>query len=193
MAKEGITFGDLDGSDVRVGIIKTRWNDEVVGKLSEGVKEALKTCKVEESNVFETEVPGAFELPLAARFLALSQTVDAIVCLGCLVKGDTMHFEYIADATAKGIMDVGIMTSTPVIFGVLTCLDENQAMSRATGDNNHGVGWGMTAVEMALLRMSATGTMKRGQGSQEIGFSKIIGGTAEKKSGTKVKKPSIGF
>ncbi|CAM9343206.1 unnamed protein product [Choristocarpus tenellus] len=101
-----------------------------------------------------------------------------------------MHFEYIADATAKGLMDVGIMTSTPVIFGVLTCLDEKQAVARSKGDNNHGFGWGLTAVEMALLRLSATGMMKPKTGS--VGF----GGEFDadvKRQGTTINKPKIGF
>ena len=78
----------MDGSDVRIGIIRTRWNDEHVTNLVEGCKKALKECGVEDSNVFETSVPGSFELPLAARFLALSGTVDAIVATGVLIKGE---------------------------------------------------------------------------------------------------------
>uniref|UniRef100_A0A6U1PVR1 6,7-dimethyl-8-ribityllumazine synthase n=1 Tax=Fibrocapsa japonica TaxID=94617 RepID=A0A6U1PVR1_9STRA len=156
MNKE-VSFGELDGSKVRIGIIKTRWNEQIMDGLSEGVQKSLNDCGVEEKNIFETEVPGSFELPLAARFLAMSNRVDAIICLGCLIKGDTMHFEYIADAVAKGIMNVGISTSVPVVFGVLTCLDEAQAVKRSTGENNHGLSWGLTAVEMALLRRSAMG------------------------------------
>jgi 6,7-dimethyl-8-ribityllumazine synthase len=78
----------LDGSDVRVGIIRTRWNDEHVSNLVKGCKSALKDCKVKDENIFETSVPGSYELPLAARFLALSGTVDAIVCAGVLIKGE---------------------------------------------------------------------------------------------------------
>ena len=78
----------MDGSDVRVGIIRTRWNDADVTALVKSCRKALKECNVEEANIFETEVPGAFELPLAARFLALSGTVDAIVCAGVLIKGE---------------------------------------------------------------------------------------------------------
>lgn len=172
VAAEGASFGELDGTNVRVGIISTRWNKEIVTRLTDGVKEALKGCNVTDSNIFETQVPGAFELPLAARFLALSQTVDAVVCVGCLIKGETMHFEYIADATCNGLMDVSLLTSTPVILGVLTCLDEEQATKRSTGDNSHGIDWGKTAVEMALLRMSATGMGK--SSSAALGFGKSL-------------------
>jgi 6,7-dimethyl-8-ribityllumazine synthase len=143
-----------------------------VNSLVQGIREALTTCQVSEENIFETSVPGCFELPLAARFLALSGTVDAIVTTGVLIKGETMHFEYIADAVSKGIMNVGIQTNVPVIFGVLTCLNEEQVKARATvGKNNHGVDWGKTAVEMALLRTEALGgKSKAGDQLKDVGF-----------------------
>jgi 6,7-dimethyl-8-ribityllumazine synthase len=155
-----VSFGELDGSEVRVGIIRTRWNDEHVTNLVDGAKKALVECNVKEENIFETEVPGSFELPLAAKFLALSGTVDAVICAGVLIKGDTMHFEYICDAVSKGIMNVGMQTNLPVVFGVLTCLNEEQVIKRSSGDSNHGYDWGKTAVEMALLRAEAMGASK---------------------------------
>jgi 6,7-dimethyl-8-ribityllumazine synthase len=129
---------------MRIGIIRTRWNQEHVSNLVGGVRKALQECKVPDDNIFETTVPGSFELPLAARFLALSGTVDAIVCAGVLIKGDTMHFEYIADAVSKGIMNIGIQTNVPIVFGVLTCLNEDQVRARSSGDSNHGYDWGKT-------------------------------------------------
>jgi len=153
-------FGQLDGSSTRIGIISTRWNPTAVGNLVAGTKQALKACNVPETNIFSTEVPGCYELPYAARLLALSGTVDAIICVGVLVKGETKHFEYIADATSHGIMQVGLQTNVPVTFGVLTCMDDEQVTKRTTGDGNHGIGWGMTAVEMALLRSAALGKSK---------------------------------
>ena len=173
---------------MKIGIIRTRWNDEHVTNLVDGVKKGLKDCKVSETNIFETSVPGAFELPLAARFLALSGTVDAIVTVGVLIKGETMHFEYISDAVAKGLMNVGMTTSTPVVLGVLTCLNEDQVKARSSGNNNHGNDWGKTAVEMALLRTEALGG-KGGMGSlKEVGF----GGTETDKEKEK-KKEGSGF
>ena len=153
----------LDGSKMRIGIIRTRWNTEYVDQLVDGIKQGLTECQVVEEAVFETSVPGAFELPMAARFLAMSGTVDAIICCGVLIKGETMHFEYISDAVAKGIMNIGIQTSTPVIFGVLTCMNEQQVQDRCGGKHNHGIDWGKTAVEMALLRTEALG----GKGTAE--------------------------
>jgi 6,7-dimethyl-8-ribityllumazine synthase len=83
-----VSFGDLDGSDIRIGIIRTRWNEGHVKNLVDGCRKALKECNVKDENIFETTVPGSYELPLAARFLALSGTVDAIVTAGVLIKGE---------------------------------------------------------------------------------------------------------
>lgn len=154
-AESEVGFGDLDGSSLRIGIIRTRWNDEDVSNLVDGIKSGLAECKVPEDNIFIKEVPGAYELPFAAMLLAKSRTVDAVICAGVLIKGDTMHFEYIADAVSKGIMNVGLTTNVPAIFGVLTCMNEDQVKARSTGDSNHGVDWGKTAVEMALIRNEA--------------------------------------
>lgn len=170
-AESEVSFADdLDGSKVRIGIIRTRWNDEHVTNLVNGTKQALKECNVPEDNIFETSVPGSFELPLAAKFLAMSGTVDAIITTGVLIKGDTMHFEYICDATSKAIMNVGIQTNVPVVFGVLTCLNEEQVKKRSSGDNNHGYDWGKTAVEMALLRADAIGAATKPTG---MGFGAV--------------------
>ena len=98
-------------------------------------------CNVKPTNVFTTYVPGAFELPITAKFLASSKRVDVIICLGCLIKGDTMHFEYIADATANGIMQVSLDTFVPCLFGVLTVLNKEQAIKRSQGTGNEGLHW----------------------------------------------------
>ncbi|GKY98939.1 hypothetical protein MPSEU_000849700 [Mayamaea pseudoterrestris] len=185
-AESEVSFGDLDGSKVRIGIIRTRWNDEHVGSLVKACRTALKECKVEDSNIFETTVPGSFELPLAARFLALSGTVDAIVCAGVLIKGDTMHFEYIADAVSKGIMNIGIQTNIPIVFGVLTCLNEDQVRARSSASNNHGYDWGKTAVEMALLRSEAMG-----EKSAAVEQLMAIGFSGKSESADKKKSPGF--
>jgi 6,7-dimethyl-8-ribityllumazine synthase len=100
----------------------------------------------------------------------LSGTVDAVITAGVLIKGDTMHFEYISDAVSKGIMNVGIQTNIPVVFGVLTCLTEEQVKQRSSDDNNHGYDWGKTAVEMALLRSEAIGSMGGVKKPSGMGF-----------------------
>ena len=163
MAKgnDAVSFGELDGSEMRIGIIKARWHKEVIDDLVDGAKTALMETGVKEENIFVTEVPGSFELPLASRFLAASGTVDAIIPMGVLVKGDTYHFEVIADTVTTGLMNVGLQTGIPVIFGVLTVNTLEQAKDRSTGVNNHGLQWGKAAVEMALLRAGVTGKKNR--------------------------------
>lgn len=165
-----------------------------VTNLVDGAKRALEECNVDPDNIFETSVPGSFELPIAAKFLAMSKSVDAIICAGVLIKGDTMHFEYICDATAKGIMNVGVQTNVPVVFGVLTCLDEDQVIRRSCGDNNHGYDWGKTAVEMALLRLEALGVGgKKGTGMGFGGALKLEDDDASKNKEKKSNSKGPGF
>ena len=148
---KGITFPKLDGSSLKIGIAVARWNEHITKKLLEGCKEVLLECNVLPENIIELETPGSYELPYAAQQLIKKRGVNAVVCLGTLIKGETMHFEYISQAVTQGIMDINLEHDAPVIFGILTCLTEEQAMARATGDNNHGFGWGKSAVEMALI------------------------------------------
>jgi len=162
LMKEGIKFPETpNGTDVRIGIIVARWNADIITGLYQGVNESLTKCGVKPANVFTTYVPGAFELPVTAKLLAMSKRVDAIICLGTLIKGDTMHFEYIAGATADGIMKVSVETALPVLFGVLTVNNKEQAIIRSTGDTNEGLSWGLSAVEMGLNRMQAMGMDKK--------------------------------
>ena len=164
---------------MRIGVISTRWNENHVSKLVDNIQVALKDCNVTEENIFLTSVPGSYELPMAARFLALSGTVDAIIATGVLIKGDTMHFEFIADAVAKGLMNTALSTSTPIVFGVLTCNNEQQVKDRY----GHGKDWGKTAVEMALLRTEALGGKAGEQGElKEMGFGLKKVGEEKKKS-----------
>jgi 6,7-dimethyl-8-ribityllumazine synthase len=149
---KGIVFPELDGSELKIGITVARWNAHITDKLVDGCKDALLEVGVKENNILVQQVPGSYELPFAAQHLIKKENVDAVVCLGTLVKGETMHFEYISEAVTQGIMDINLAHDVPVIFGILTCLTEEQAMSRASGDNNHGYAWGKSAVEMALLK-----------------------------------------
>ena len=190
LEKEGITFSTLNGSDVRVGIIMSRWNADVVQGLYKGVNESLLASGVNPSNVFTTYVPGAFELPLTARLLAASKRFDVIICLGCLIKGDTMHFEVIAQATANGIMQVGLESYVPIVFGVLTVYNKEQAIVRSTGTKNEGLGWGKTAVEMGLARMSAMGMGIKSKTDDSSAF--VTFASALPKS-TNSSKKSFGF
>jgi len=135
-----------------------RWNKEIIDALTKGCVEELSACGVK--NVRIVEVPGAYELPLACKRLIqqsqpTSNPIDAVVAIGCLIKGDTPHFENISTAVSAGLMNVGLDTGVPVIFGVLTVLTVEQAEIRAglkPGMHNHGPEWGTAAITMALLK-----------------------------------------
>ena len=136
----------------RFAIVVSRFNPEITDGLLIGAREALTEADVSDDDVAVVRVPGAFELPLTAQRLAESGRFDAVVCLGCLIKGDTMHFEYIAEAATRGIADVNLATGVPVTFGVLTTLTDEQAEVRSRpGPGNKGREAAQAAVEMATL------------------------------------------
>jgi 6,7-dimethyl-8-ribityllumazine synthase len=137
---------------MRVAIVVARFNEEITSGLLAGARERLAEAGVTADAVTVVHVPGAFEIPLMARGLAASGQFNAVVCLGCLIKGDTMHFEYIASATTQGIMDAGLSTGIPVIFGVLTTLTDAQAEERAApGPGNKGREAAQAALDMVTL------------------------------------------
>lgn len=143
---------DLDGSGLRVAIIGARFNDHIVTNLRDGALRGLERLGVADSDVMEAWVPGAFELPLAAKALAQTGKVDAIICLGTVIKGDTPHFDYVCNEAARGIQDAQLSTGIPVMFGVLTVNTEQQAIDRSgPGIDNKGDEAAVGAVEMALL------------------------------------------
>lgn len=144
----------LDGSGIRVGIIKSMWNREIVDSLVDACISALEMDSVTKITV--EEVAGAFELPLAASVLARSGKFDAIIAIGCLVKGGTMHFEYISNATVNGLMRVQLDQRIPVINGVLNVLTDGQALDRCGAGNNHGFSFGKTAVHQVLMMRKYT-------------------------------------
>jgi 6,7-dimethyl-8-ribityllumazine synthase len=150
---KGVQFTLLDGSSLRIGIVKALWNSAVTDALLDGCLRALKESGVREEHIVVRDVPGSYEVVYGAKHLIDMEKPDAVVCLGCLVKGETMHFEYIADAVTQGIMRLNLESGVPVIFGILTCRTEEQALARSRGENNHGYWWGKTAVEMALLKL----------------------------------------
>lgn len=151
---KGINFEKRSGTTLKIGIVCTRWNPEITGSLLQGALDSLEESGVKKKNITLVDVAGAYELPFACKHLIDSKKFDAIIAIGCLIKGKTMHFEYIADAVAHGLMELNVDEDVPVIFGVLTCLSEKQAKERSKGKNNHGIMWGQTAVEMGLLKKS---------------------------------------
>src|SRR3989344_6792364 len=125
---------------MRFAIVVSRFNPDVTNGLLEGAKRFLreKKIKVAESDIYAA--PGAFELPLIAKKLAKKKKYSGVICLGCVIKGDTMHFEFISLAATMGILQAGLETEKPISFGVLTVLDENQAEARSRNDSqNKGV------------------------------------------------------
>lgn len=144
--------GTQDAAGMRIGIVVSRFNDVVSTPLLEGAVEALEDLGVAAADIVIAFVPGSFEIPIAARELAAHAGVDAVVCLGAVIRGDTAHFEYVAGEAARGTASVHATTGVPATFGVLTVDTLEQAMDRAGGKyGNTGAEAATTAVEMASL------------------------------------------
>ena len=155
--------GSRSAAGLRFAIVVSRFNEEVTSGLLAGARRALAAASVDDDHVDVIHVPGAFEIPLAAERAAETGRFDAIVCLGCLIKGETMHFEYIASAASHGIVDAASATGVPMAFGVLTTLTDEQAMVRAgEGPSNKGWEAAMAAVEMATLLKRLPASRPRG-------------------------------
>jgi 6,7-dimethyl-8-ribityllumazine synthase len=154
-----------DASRLRVAVIVARFNAAVTDRLRDGAVAALREAGAPESSIEVVPVPGAFEIPQAARALAETGRFDAIVCLGCLVRGETPHFEYIASAAAHGITDAAGETGVPMAFGVLTTHTMEQALARAgDGPDNKGREAAAAAIEMAALYRALAATHTRPSG-----------------------------
>ncbi|MDA8124021.1 MAG: 6,7-dimethyl-8-ribityllumazine synthase [Deltaproteobacteria bacterium] len=147
-----IIEGKLIAKGMKFGIVASRFNDFISGRLIEGAVDALTRAGAEEKDLQIVRVPGAFELPLAAKKMAKSGRYDAVVCLGAVIRGATPHFELISAEVSKGIAMVGLETEVPVAFGVLTTDTIEQAIERAgTKAGNKGWDAAMTAIEMVDL------------------------------------------
>ena len=144
--------GNLDGTDCSIGIVVSKFNEPVTSRLQAGAQEALQELGIVTEQIQVVRVPGAFELPLAAKALAQSQQVDAVICLGAVIRGETAHFEYISEHASRGIGGVALETGIPVIFGVLTTNTVEQAMERSElSERNKGAEAARTAIEMISL------------------------------------------
>ncbi|MGY4383825.1 6,7-dimethyl-8-ribityllumazine synthase [Pedobacter sp. UYP24] len=142
-----------NGADYKVAIAVAEWNAEITGALYKGAFDTLIKHGVSEDNIISVAVPGSFELTSAADILLKKHTdLDAVICLGCVIQGDTKHFDFICDAVANGVTNVSVKHSKPVIFGVLTTNDQQQAIDRAGGKlGNKGDEAAITAIKMAHL------------------------------------------
>jgi len=141
--------GGLDASGLRFAVVTARFNAHVTGKLYDGCHEELIGRGAATADVESVEVPGSFELPLVAKELAATRRFDAVVCLGAVIRGDTPHFEYVSSAAALGVQRASMDTGVPVIFGVLTVDNEEQAMARISETSHTGREAALTAIEVA--------------------------------------------
>jgi 6,7-dimethyl-8-ribityllumazine synthase len=139
----------IDLSSTRFAVVVAEWNEDVTEALYQGAAATLLRHGVIKENIIRKNVPGSFELPLGAQWMADRDEIDAIICLGCVIKGETPHFDFICQAVAHGITDVGLTTKKPVIFGVLTTINRQQALDRAGGKyGNKGEEAALTAIKM---------------------------------------------
>jgi len=144
--------GRLSAEGLRVAIVASRWNDFVVSRLIGGAVDALQRLGAQTDSITIVRVPGSFELPVAARRLAMSGDYDALICLGAIIRGETSHNEHIASQVFKGIAQVQLETNLPVALGVVTADNLEQAIDRAGAKSgNKGFEAAMTAVELASL------------------------------------------
>lgn len=141
-----------DASPFRFAVVVAQWNAEITGALLNGAISGLEKHGAKESNIEIIEVPGSFELTSGADIALRNQSFDAVICLGCVIQGETRHFDFICNAVANGISNVGLKYNKPVIFGVLTTDNLQQALDRAGGKHgNKGEEAAITAIQMATI------------------------------------------
>ena len=146
-------IGAPDGAGLRICVVVARWNSFVTHKLLDGAVSELRKRGLDEAAITVVWVPGAFEVPTAAKWAAEGGAFDAVICLGAVIRGETAHFEYVAGGAAEGILRVSQDTGVPVIFGVLTVDSVEQAMARCGGKDGHkGEEAAQAAIEMTNLR-----------------------------------------
>ena len=139
----------LDISTKKFGIVVSEWNEEVTEALYNGAFETLLSHGAKEEHIIKKSVPGSFELSLGGQWMAQQENIDAVICLGCVIQGETKHFDFICDAVAHGLTEVGLKYNKPVIFGVLTPNSQKQALDRAGGKyGNKGDEAAITAIKM---------------------------------------------
>ena len=147
-----IIEGDQSAKGLRFGVIVSRFNDFITSNLLVGTLEGFKESGVDKADLKILKVPGAFEIPQAAKKLCSTGSVDAVVCLGAVIRGETSHFDYICAEASRGIGQVGLEFNIPVLFGVLTTENLEQAIARSgSGSSNKGRETALAAVEMATL------------------------------------------
>ncbi len=159
--------GELNAGGLRFGVVASRFNAFITERLLGGVLDALQRAGADRASIDVARVPGSFEIPVTARELASSGQYDAVICLGCIIRGETPHFEYISTEVSRGITAASLATGVPVIFGVLTCENLEQAIHRAGAKSgNKGFEAGLAAVEMANLMRRLRQSSPQHQGAK---------------------------
>jgi 6,7-dimethyl-8-ribityllumazine synthase len=147
-----IIEGDQNARGLRFGLVVSRFNDFITSNLLTGSLDVFSQCGIDEADLKVLKVPGAFELPQAARKLCSTGNFDAVVCLGAVIRGETSHFDYICAEVSRGVGQVGLEFNIPVLFGVLTTENLEQAVARSgSGSSNKGRETALAAIEMATL------------------------------------------
>ncbi|MFW5823209.1 MAG: 6,7-dimethyl-8-ribityllumazine synthase [Tangfeifania sp.] len=159
MATKDLSQYDIESvpsaEDMRFGVVVAEWNIEITSALARGAVRTLKKHGAKEDNIHLIFVPGSFELPLGAQYFAELENVDAVLLLGCVIQGETRHFDYICDGVTRGTMDLNLKYNKPFIFGLLTTNNEQQAKDRAGGKHgNKGDEAAITAIKMVHLKNS---------------------------------------
>jgi len=151
-----------DCSQYKIGIVVSEWHSNITHKLSDAAKEFLVSHNVLEENITEVNVPGSFELPLGAKMLLSSKNPDAVICIGCVITGETKHNEYINHSVARAISQLALVSSKPIIFGVLTPENMQQAIDRSGGEHgNKGVEAAYSALKMLSIKSDLDTKEKR--------------------------------
>lgn len=147
--KSGKVKGTINRAKKKFAIVVAEWNEEITEALYQGAFTSLIENGVKRENIIRKNVPGTFELTLGALWMAEKKDIDAVICLGCVIQGETPHFDYICQAVSYGITEVSLKTKKPIIFGVLTTLNNKQALERAGGKyGNKGEEGALTALKM---------------------------------------------
>ena len=159
MATKDLSQYDINSvpsaKNMRFGVVVAEWNFEITSTLANGAVETLKKHGAKENNISVKYVPGTFELPLGGQYFAELENIDAVLLLGCVIQGETRHFDYICEAVAQGTKDLNLKYNKPFIFGVLTTDNQQQALDRAGGKHgNKGDEAAVTAIKMVELKNS---------------------------------------
>ena len=143
---------------MRIGIVVSEWNESITNALLEGAVKTLRKHGVVEENIILLHVPGSFELTFGSRVLAEKEELDAVICLGCIIRGETRHFDYISQGVTHGITELNLDYEIPFVFGVLTTDNQEQATDRAGGKHgNKGDEAAITAIKMVALKRKSSG------------------------------------